>query len=147
MAMSRETQFIGLTRAAEEFVSTLSTRKSDHHAVGMFDEEIPLRKWEMHPVFKERWPNYDSDRPTACIREIVQCQPWSSGPMIFTCLEIDWGNGAQSTCFQWVDDPSLSSAFCQHDEDERWREEHGDEPCRVTVSGSEFDRENGTMWV
>jgi len=140
--MSRETQFIGLTRTAEEFVKDLKQLSSDSHAIGMFDEEIPLRRWEMHPVFK------GEDHPVACIREIVQCQPWSSGPMIFTCLEIDWGNGAESICYEWVNDPLLSRDFCQHREKERWAEVHGDEPCRVTiVGGEEFDRERGTMWV
>jgi hypothetical protein len=135
--MSRDTQFIGLTRAAEDFVKDLKELPSDSHAIGMFDEEIPLRRWEMHPVF-ERW-----DRPSACIREIVQCQPWSSGPMIFTCLDLDWGNGASSGCFEWVSDPTLSVEFCQKRQDEEFG---GNGMVTVTVGG-EYDRERGTMWV
>lgn len=138
----RETQFIGLTISAEKFVEGLERLFSDREVEGMFEEKIPLKRWKMHPIFSR------DDRPSACIREIEQCCPWSSGPMIFTCLEIDWGNGAQSLCYQWVEDPMLSKEALQAEEDRKWIEEGNEGPCRITILvGDEYDRDKGTMWV
>jgi hypothetical protein len=85
----RSTQFVGLTKVAEDFVKDLEQLESDHSTSGMFEEEIPLRKWVLHPKIKS-W-----GREGECIREVVQTVPWSSGPMIFTCLEVDHGSMIQ----------------------------------------------------
>lgn len=149
----RETQFIGLTAAAEAFVKDLEPLPSDTEILGMFEEEvIPLRRWKLHP------PLADEHRVGQCVREKVQMEPWSSGPMIFTCLEIDWGvhedfpedigESNHSECFQWIMDPTLGREFCQQRENERWEELYPGEECRVTImSGEEYDRERGAMWV
>jgi hypothetical protein len=91
----RITQFVGLSTEAEDFlaenVSMIDTRPCPHcgeptekeretvdekrHASGMFMEEIPLQTFKL------------KDGRTA--REVVQASPWSSGPVIFTCLEVD----------------------------------------------------------
>ena len=34
-------------------------------------------------------------------REIVQCSPWSSGPMAFFCLEIENQDGTKERVFEW----------------------------------------------
>ena len=101
--MSRETQFVGLTQAAQDFVADLQALPSASSTTGMFDEEIPLRQWEMHPSFRiDLLPDREM-----CVREVVQEVPWSSGPMIFTRLELDWGNGATSSVFEWIHDPTV----------------------------------------
>lgn len=105
--MGRSTQWIGLTQVAQEFVDGLESLPSDAEAQGMF-EEIPLGRWKIHPCFLR-----STEREGACIREVVQASPWSSGPMLFTCLEVDFGNGAKSQIFQWIDDPLLEGEFDQ----------------------------------
>ena len=45
--MSRETQYIGLTKAAQEFVDACEPLPSDTSTKCMFDEDIPLGKWKM----------------------------------------------------------------------------------------------------
>lgn len=115
--MSRETQYIGLTEAAQDFVAQCDPLPSDTSTTGMFDEEVPLMKWNMHPVFLAELKDY---RRVMCIREVVQEVPWSSGPMIFTCLELDWGNGSTALAFEWVHDPTVQ--------------------CEV-------DYERGSMWI
>jgi hypothetical protein len=148
----RTTQFIGLTAAGEAFVKDLRQLPSDTVTSGMFEEEIPLRRWEIHPLLA------NEDRRGQCIREIVQMEPWSSGPMIFTCLEIDWGwhedsqleesgEGNKTDCFQWIQDPTLSREFCQQRADEEWGlNEDGSRSVTITC-GDEYDQEKGTMWV
>lgn len=149
----RCTQFIGLTATAEAFVEDLEHLPSDTETGGMFEDEvIELRRWKM-PV-----PLDDDRTVRRCIREKVQMVPWSSGPMIFTCLEIDWGhhrdfpedeeNPYRSECFQWIMDPTLGKEFCQLRETEKWNEMYPGEECRVTViGGDEYDKERGAMWV
>lgn len=139
--MSRSTQFIGLTKAAQDYIDSFNLKDNLRYleqknndkdlfwekrsTFGMFEEDIPLRTWRRFS------PKSNKD---ILIREIVQATPWSSGPMIFTCLEIDWGNGehwdspgdekfdgtSPSQCFQWVDDPTVEN---------------------------EYDLETGHMWV
>lgn len=104
--MSRFTQIVGLTNKATSFVADFKEVKSDSFTSGMFDEKIPLRKWK-HPEI-------------GFVREILQDSPWSSGPMLFYCLEWDYGNGAKFQIFQWVVDPTVKT---------------------------ELDYEKGTYWV
>lgn len=142
--MSRSTQYIGLTQAALDFVEQCQELPSELCTYGMFDEEIPLRRWAMHPVIAKDYP----ERGGMEIREVQQEVPWSSGPMIFTCLELDWGNGGTSKAFEWVHDPTLGREFCQQRENEEWAKTYPHEPCRVTVTmGEEYDREKGTTWA
>jgi len=115
--MSRSTQFIGLTKEATKYVKSLESLASDTKTLGMFNEKITLGKWKLPKEFS-------SDRPDACIREIVQATPWSSGPMIFTCLSIFFGNCTPKdkgiSILQWIEDPRVKG---------------------------EFDQENGRFWV
>jgi hypothetical protein len=101
----RTTQYIGLNALAIEYTTTMNLQIQDkrHFTLGMFDEEVPLSMW-MH-----------SDG--SIYKEIEQCSPWSSGPMIFTCLEDEDGN----KLFQWLQDSD--------------------------VRGREVDFENGRFWV
>lgn len=100
--MSRSTQFIGLTQEAEEYVKNLEQLESDSNAVGLF-EEIPLRKWKL--------PEEDfkciKNKENIFLREVVQECLWSSGPMIFTCLEVSYENGEPAKFLQWINDPRV----------------------------------------
>lgn len=103
--MSRTTQFVGLTSMAREFVKDATILPSDRFTLGMFQEMIPLGRWSLVGPFK--------CRENACIREVVQASPWSSGPMIFTCLEVDYGNGGISRMLQWIEDPNVTGEYDQ----------------------------------
>jgi len=53
----------------------METIADGRYTLGMFGEEEPLRTYKL------------KDGRTAM--EVVQAEPWSSGPVIFTCLEVD----------------------------------------------------------
>ena len=73
--MSRSTQYIGLTKKAEEMAERWERiEDSTNWTGGMFGEEVDLGEWRTEDG--------------CLIREIVQASPWSSGPMIFTCLAV-----------------------------------------------------------
>jgi len=100
--MSRTTQFIGLTNDASKYVSELKQLNSDTYTTGMFGEKISLGKWCAPKKLQQLYHNI-------CIREIVQAEPWSSGPMIFTCLELDFDDGVKNQFLQWIKDPQVSN--------------------------------------
>lgn len=37
-------------------------------------------------------------------REVVQCSPWSSGPMAFFCLEVEYPDGSIERMFEWKEE-------------------------------------------
>ena len=116
--MSRSDQWIGLTNDAQAFVKDLDFITVDKSTLGnkrfvdaaFYPYPFELGEW--------RWHN-------AVIREKLQCSPWSSGPMHFTYLEIDYGNGFTVNCFQWVNNPLLGR----------------------NCSGEEYNPVTGHMWV
>lgn len=88
----RMTQFVGLTQAACKWLDIACKKepavvcnscgavvreklKSTVYSktYGMFEEEIPLHQYET--------------LGGSIVREVVQAIPWSSGPVIFLCLE------------------------------------------------------------
>jgi hypothetical protein len=92
----RATQWVGLSARALRYLERAGTkvpdvtcpkckcvvslklsRKAYGNAYGMFGEEIPLYAYRL--------------KDGARVREAVQAAPWSSGPMIFTCLVDDCG--------------------------------------------------------
>lgn len=130
--MSRSTQWVGLTAAGEDFVSELERAPSDKHAVGMFNEMLSLGRWKIPegvPFEKKgfHFPEHlCKSQKAQFVQEIVQEVPWSSGPMIFTRLEIEYHQGGvddmfAAPCFEWIHDPNLQ--------------------------GTEFNQENGRIWV
>lgn len=70
--MSRTTQYIGLTKRALEYVNDAVEAKPYNMTEGMFGEIIHGSIYTM--------PNGE------ILTEVVQAEPWSSGPMIFTHL-------------------------------------------------------------
>ncbi len=69
------TQFVGLHHRAELYLRKkgIVSQRRYAHAYGMFEEELPLLEYRL--------------RDGSVVREIEQCSPWSSGPVIFYCLE------------------------------------------------------------
>lgn len=91
----RCTQFVGLSEEASAFldenasvvganpcphcgeptVQVKETIKDGRYTYGMFEEELSLSTYRL--------------KDGRIAKEIVQASPWSSGPVIFTCLEVD----------------------------------------------------------
>ena len=95
----RTDQYVGLTGEAKKFVATFLTSKDltktslpSHMIKGAWND-IELGVW----VGKEPLPN----GKFSIYIEVVQDAPWSSGPMYFTYLAIDYQNGAEFLAFQW----------------------------------------------
>lgn len=86
--MSRSTQYIGLNKAAVKFLEEFGELVETYHMTeGMFEEPV---RGGIYRLCSGR-----------VAREVEQVCPWSSGPMIFTCLEID---GVMR--FRWKEDES-----------------------------------------
>lgn len=96
--MSRSDQYIGLTNDAKEFVKTLE-HAGFYSIEGAFYNQIELGVW----ASKDKGPN---GHYTIYI-EKVQNAPWSSGPMYFTHLEVDYRNGGFDYFFSWSVNPLL----------------------------------------
>jgi hypothetical protein len=107
--MSRTTQYIGLTDDARDYLKKHATAQELYEmTTGMFNEAIGGNIYDL-PV-----PNGPNKRYYA--KEVVQAEPWSSGPMIFTCLELflekDCGQVINhGRIFQWVDNPGLHGEY------------------------------------
>lgn len=129
----RTTQYIGLTKKAQNFAAQLSrVEDSENQTCGMFNEKVALGEW---------WCEGRGEY----LREVVQAEPWSSGPMIFTCLV--WTKDkavAKQTKGQWEEDfwfvPEPDSF--QIVELSRWKEDP--DLCRY---GQEYDSETGRFGV
>lgn len=127
--MSRETQYIGLTPKAEEFVKDLKkVENSGNCTSGMFGERVELGEW------------WDEQRKVY-VREVVQAEPWSSGPMIFTTLafalekaECEIHESEDGTDWHFTNSKELEFL-----EGLGWEEDS-------SVKG-EVDYENGKFWV
>jgi len=113
----RTDQWVGLTSDAEKYVKGLEVIEEDRYVLGMFENKLPLRTWKK-PI---TYPSGDKGKDMI-IREILQASPWSSGPMYFTQIELDYQNGGIIKCYEWVADPMLYGL-------------------------SEFDQETGKYWV
>lgn len=77
--MSRETQYVGLTKEAEEFVREYCQPvilAYEHCTTGICGEKIPLGTWKLR-------------KNNSLVLEVVQISHWSSGPMLFTCLLVN----------------------------------------------------------
>ena len=95
--MGRRTQFIGMTKEAEQYVKDLiEVPKLARSAYGMFDEEIPLHAYK--------------DVDGTILIETVQCEPWSHGLMIFTSLsrfQCELELKFVRNEFEWISDPAV----------------------------------------
>ena len=106
--MSRSTQYIGLTDAAEEWVKGAIGTEQYPMTRGMFDEPIMGTIYHM--------PAPEGPNKELIAKEVVQAEPWSSGPMIFTHLELilvkECGQMLKhGFIYSWVEDPTCKSEF------------------------------------
>lgn len=107
--MGRSTQWIGLTKDAMTFVRGFTRVTGKRTTHGMFGEPIALGTWLDEVEGK-------------IYHEVVQDTPWSSGPMILTCLaeqrkgepappsilsHEEEGFGYHRGLFMWVQKPTM----------------------------------------
>ena len=107
--MSRTTQYIGLNKYAREYVKSALIVESYDMTTGMFDETIIGKIYYM--------PTPDGPNSAYIFKEVVQISPWSSGPMIFTSLEVSLKKDSgqiieMGRYFDWMIDPSIK---CEYD--------------------------------
>lgn len=101
---TRATQYIGLTAAAEKYVAeTAISSEQIVLGMGMFDE----------PVYGKRYhlPAPSGPNKAVILTEVIQAEPWSSGPMILTRLKCELIKDSMQvvdlgTIFDWVRDPT-----------------------------------------
>lgn len=105
--MSRSTQYIGLNSYALRFVENAVKVEEYDMTEGIASEPV---KGKIYHISPPEGPNKEYR-----LVEVVQVTPWSSGPMILTCLkevlvkesgEIE-ETGEKDHFFQWMIDPSL----------------------------------------
>ena len=116
--MARSTQYIGLNTYAKNLVkNAYKTEVLPELTIGMCEEPIPGKVFYVAPLSGEDVNVYHK------YTEVVQCEPWSSGPMIFTHLR--WEIMKQSgqlvdmvlVC-SWIVDPMLDRhLYGEYDED------------------------------
>lgn len=109
--MARSTQYIGLNDKAEDFLDKnfeLTLPEDDNVVIGLCDEVIQLTSY----VSKNQ--NYLS------AREVVQTIPWSSGPMIFTHIEVELLDKTKVLWYSWEVNESLSETNQEVDYENGW---------------------------
>jgi hypothetical protein len=127
--MSRFTQYIGLTHKAKEFVKNLQrVLDSMNCTTGMFGETVDLDEWwdEQHKVY---------------VREAVQVELWSSGPMIFTALVYAWDKAK----IVKLEGETYDYFHVGREEGVEFIE--GTEWVEDSSVSGEVDHEHGTFWV
>jgi hypothetical protein len=106
--MSRSTQYIGLNKYALNYVKDAISVDTYKMTTGIASEPVYGKIYQM-PVPKG--PNTGF-----VLKEIVQDVPWSSGPMIFTCLEATLTKECgqkipMGKYFCWMIDPSVDLEY------------------------------------
>ena len=98
--MSRFTQYIGISPEASEFLSRNNNKvlTKYHMTDGIVFEPVMGSIYEVNIKREENETSYSPIDDVRTYVEVVQAEPWSSGPMIFTCL-LDVASGEK--CFLW----------------------------------------------
>jgi len=104
----RTTQYIGLNKYARDYVEDALKTEVYEMTSGMFGEQVMGTIYYM--------PTPEGPNSEYRLIETEQVVPWSSGPMIFTCLrgilvkesgqEID-----MDKYFEWMLDPSIQNEY------------------------------------
>lgn len=100
----RTTQYIGLTPVASKYAATAINSEKYEMTLGMFEEPVMGKIYYM--------PVSEGPNKALIAKEVVQAEPWSSGPMIFTHLQLTLikESGQEIDCGfvgSWVEDPLL----------------------------------------
>lgn len=99
----RTDQYIGLTADAENWIKKNQLVEIPDYEIEGAWNQISLRRWiSRSPGANGKYIIYT---------EKVQCAPWSSGPMYFCYLEVDYQNGATARLFEWVLNPDISGEY------------------------------------
>lgn len=109
----RMTQYIGLNDYAKKLVANaIRVETNPAMTEGMFEEKVPGKIYVC---------SADGANVETIYEEVCQDAPWSSGPMIFTCLKVtlvkksgqklDMGN----VC-EWIVDPGVREEHGEYDE-------------------------------
>jgi hypothetical protein len=90
--MSRTTQFIGLSSETWNFLRDHKYKQlcEYHMTEGMFDESVMGSIYECTLEREGMYSCPDNEymeEYKVTLVEVVQAEPWSSGPCIFTCLK------------------------------------------------------------
>jgi len=103
--MARFTQYIGLSKEACDFLDKHEHKELGyyHMTEGIAMEEVSGRIIEVtvHKATEEDAKYGDFMDTVRLFVEVVQAEPWDSGPMIFTCL-MDIPTGEKK--FLWSDE-------------------------------------------
>jgi len=97
-------QEVGLKPEAEAFLNENALRKPTSfcpHCNGVLSEGFDVIHVEHHDSFYEDGPYLRTIvlKDGRITKEVVQEEPWSSGPVCFLCLEIDG-----QMMFEWTQD-------------------------------------------
>jgi hypothetical protein len=96
--MARFTQFIGLSPAASKFLN-----EHEHKVIGSWKMTTGIANEDvMGNIYEvvDGTDQFECPCPHTYV-EVEQCSPWSSGPMIHTCL-LALPSGEK--CYEWKDD-------------------------------------------
>lgn len=94
--MARSTQFIGHTADVAAFLETCEKLEKCGEVTGMFDEHV----CDLHK-YKDKYGNVWKER--------IQAEPWSSGPMIFLCIQGEFDGTTQTK--GWTVNSSLKGEY------------------------------------
>ena len=97
-------QEVGLKPEAEAFLNENALMKSTSfcpHCNGVLSEGFDVIRVEHRDSFYEEGPSLREIalKDGRIAKEVVQAEPWSSGPICFLCLEIDG-----QRMFEWTEE-------------------------------------------
>lgn len=94
-------QYIGLTKEAREWVK----RNFDKNQISYYD--MAEQAFDPEPL-----QGYLIQDDESIYKEVVQCSPWSSGPMYFTCIgAFNKKNELIGYMFQWKENPNMTDEY------------------------------------
>lgn len=105
--MSRSTQYIGLNDYAREYVASAIKDEVYEMTTGMFEESVYGHIYTL--------PANENGNVIEA-REVVDIVPWSSGPMVFTYLQLtlvrpNGGREEFGHAYKWMLDPMLKGEY------------------------------------
>ena len=106
--MSRSDQYIGLTDDAKTYVAKAVKSERKVLCPGAFIEKIVGEVFHLPPP--------EGPNKAIIAEEVLQANPWSSGPMYFTNLKLtlvkeDGAELDMGLAFSWVYNPGLEDEF------------------------------------
>ena len=126
--MSRTDQWIGLTNSGISFISKLLSDpkckliKKEYRLLVNLQESLTSQQFDgIYIEFADTTPNSTNEK--YIIEEIIQENPWSGGPMYYTCLlyscvkKLDNQKLELSKLYEWVHAYHLNNSKTEYDQD------------------------------